>query len=754
MKASILLALCLSISNHVEAQAPQGINYQAVARSSDGTPFADTTLNVSISIAEDINLTTISFSEVHAVATNRFGLFTLIRGEGAPTQGTIGYVDWSSSAKFLNVQVGSLDMGTTQLMSVPYALYAERAGNTFTIDSSEVDGSDLILFNGADSSIIDLSGISSSSSDTISSFGLVGDSLRIIENTDTFYVDITNFIDSTDELIDSASLNGTDLQVYQGGNTTPVIADLSGLVDLNTVDSVFVANDTLWVETSTGLTPYVFADNDWEVNGDSIYVLSKKVSIGTSQPRYPFHVNNLTETVGSYFVSDVSGISEIKGVEIITTNATGGAGSVSRGMWVRASGAVRNEGIFAFATAPGATGSAIGVRGAALNSPSNLNYGIYGEAGYGNINRAVIGVLDTGFTYTTLDAAIYGIAQGQTNGGGRNIAVFGRSSFNNTAGSNIGIYSRAQNADTNYAAYFESGAVYVGDSLILPSGAQAGFVLTSDAGGTASWQLANNGVIDSVYANPNGDSLYVVTSAGINGYSLSDTNIVSGAINGTFIDLSNNFGNTISIDISSLATITQLGDTVAYLDSRIDSLSNELGNTNDSIDQVAIDLINDVNFLLSELDADSTYLNDSIDQVAADLAALVSSSIDTVSSMTFENDSILKVFSGDGDSVAVSLASLTTDTELANEVSALNTALDADSTYLNDSIDQVAIDLINDVNFILSELDADSTYLNDSIDQVAADLAALVYSSIDTVSSMTFENDSISRFFACIPKYS
>lgn len=56
VKASVLFALCLSIANHAQAQAPEGINYQAVARSSDGTPYADTALNVSVSIAEDINI--------------------------------------------------------------------------------------------------------------------------------------------------------------------------------------------------------------------------------------------------------------------------------------------------------------------------------------------------------------------------------------------------------------------------------------------------------------------------------------------------------------------------------------------------------------------------------------------------------------------------------------------------------------------------------------------------------------------------
>jgi len=67
------------------AQVPEGINYQAVARNTDGAPLADTALNVQITIASDVNLNTIDFSEVHSVVTNRYGLFTLIIGNGVPT---------------------------------------------------------------------------------------------------------------------------------------------------------------------------------------------------------------------------------------------------------------------------------------------------------------------------------------------------------------------------------------------------------------------------------------------------------------------------------------------------------------------------------------------------------------------------------------------------------------------------------------------------------------------------------------------
>ena len=64
------------------------------------------------------------------------------------------------------------------------------------------------------------------------------------------------------------------------------------------------------------------------------------------------------------------------------------------------------------------------------------------------------------------------------------------SSGNGTTNGNVnyGIFSSAFGADTNYAGYFASGNVYIEDTLIIPTGAQNGRVLTSDANGKATWQ--------------------------------------------------------------------------------------------------------------------------------------------------------------------------------------------------------------------------------------------------------------------------
>ncbi|MEQ9188627.1 MAG: hypothetical protein RLP15_12900, partial [Cryomorphaceae bacterium] len=125
--ALIVLSLFFFCSLETFAQSPQGINYQAVARDADGNPLADTSLSVTISLSQTASLSVTQYIEVWSVQTNDYGLFTLVIGEGSPTLGTFLDVTWETGTVWLNVQVGSLDMGTSQLMSVPYALYAENS---------------------------------------------------------------------------------------------------------------------------------------------------------------------------------------------------------------------------------------------------------------------------------------------------------------------------------------------------------------------------------------------------------------------------------------------------------------------------------------------------------------------------------------------------------------------------------------------------------------------------------------------------
>jgi hypothetical protein len=135
---SVAAILCMVYT--LQAQVPQAINYQAVARTSQGLLIPDQQVSVRFSILEGSVNGTIVYQETTNATTNNFGLFTHGIGSGNPVTGTFAGINWGNgNTKFLKVEIapqvnGTYTLqGTTQIMSVPFALYAEKtrllAGN-------------------------------------------------------------------------------------------------------------------------------------------------------------------------------------------------------------------------------------------------------------------------------------------------------------------------------------------------------------------------------------------------------------------------------------------------------------------------------------------------------------------------------------------------------------------------------------------------------------------------------------------------
>jgi hypothetical protein len=134
IKVSTALLLLFAISHFkVFAQAPQGIPYQAIARNSSGVILAGQTIRVRFSIRDSIATGTIVYRETFSPTTTTQGLFNVNVGTGTVVSGTFSGVNWGHNAKHMQVEMDPaggtsyIDMGTQQMMSVPYALYA---GNT------------------------------------------------------------------------------------------------------------------------------------------------------------------------------------------------------------------------------------------------------------------------------------------------------------------------------------------------------------------------------------------------------------------------------------------------------------------------------------------------------------------------------------------------------------------------------------------------------------------------------------------------
>ncbi|MEY3048646.1 MAG: hypothetical protein RL365_684 [Bacteroidota bacterium] len=118
----------------VLAQTPEGINYQAVIRKTNGTLVANSIVAIRIQIKQNAATGTVVYSERQSVITSQYGLVNFVIGQGTVLSGTFSNINWSTGNYWVSLGVdftngtNYLDYGSQRLMSAPYALYAKTAG--------------------------------------------------------------------------------------------------------------------------------------------------------------------------------------------------------------------------------------------------------------------------------------------------------------------------------------------------------------------------------------------------------------------------------------------------------------------------------------------------------------------------------------------------------------------------------------------------------------------------------------------------
>lgn len=137
------MAICLFTLLH--GQSPESFSYQAILRNAAGGQIVNQTVTCRFSILSGNPTGTLVYREKHVVTTNYYGLASLAIGSGTDKTGDFSSIDWSANAHFLKVEVdlsgtGStfIDMGTTQIMSVPYSLYSKKAGFAMSADYNDI----------------------------------------------------------------------------------------------------------------------------------------------------------------------------------------------------------------------------------------------------------------------------------------------------------------------------------------------------------------------------------------------------------------------------------------------------------------------------------------------------------------------------------------------------------------------------------------------------------------------------------------
>jgi hypothetical protein len=129
----LLLLTAAFVTTGWGQSVPQGFNYQSVVRDASGSGYANQTVTLVFTIRSGSANGPISYTERHITNTNEYGLVNLIVGQGTVLQGDFATVNWGGGPKYLGVSVETSpnvfeELGSTQLMSVPYALFALNGG--------------------------------------------------------------------------------------------------------------------------------------------------------------------------------------------------------------------------------------------------------------------------------------------------------------------------------------------------------------------------------------------------------------------------------------------------------------------------------------------------------------------------------------------------------------------------------------------------------------------------------------------------
>lgn len=139
MKRSYISFIVLALAISVSAQGPLAFKYQAYLRNADGTIRGNEFVTLQLKIVQGtVNGSTV-YSEVHNTSTNGHGLVSVSVGEGS-TSANMTAVQWGVGPFFLDITVNGIHLGTTELLSVPFALYANETGSSFSGEYDDLIG--------------------------------------------------------------------------------------------------------------------------------------------------------------------------------------------------------------------------------------------------------------------------------------------------------------------------------------------------------------------------------------------------------------------------------------------------------------------------------------------------------------------------------------------------------------------------------------------------------------------------------------
>lgn len=125
--------MLLLYTTFVHAQVPQAINFQAVVRNTEGNVLPEQQVAIKLSLLQGSTEGEVIYEEIHHTITAQNGVINLQIGNGTPTVGLFTNINWSQSPYFISLSLDTENgdsfkkIATSPMLSVPYALYAEKA---------------------------------------------------------------------------------------------------------------------------------------------------------------------------------------------------------------------------------------------------------------------------------------------------------------------------------------------------------------------------------------------------------------------------------------------------------------------------------------------------------------------------------------------------------------------------------------------------------------------------------------------------
>jgi hypothetical protein len=183
MKKVSSLAIILFTSLSIYCQTPELMSYQAVVRDADSELLTDQAVGMKISILEDSSTGSPVYIETHNPSTNSNGLLSLQVGAGTVVSGDITTIDWANHDYFIKTETDPTGgenytiAGTSQILSVPYALLSKNVINDMVDDADNDPSNEYnteIGLNGSILSIVDGGGIQNTDLSSLQGQGETG----------------------------------------------------------------------------------------------------------------------------------------------------------------------------------------------------------------------------------------------------------------------------------------------------------------------------------------------------------------------------------------------------------------------------------------------------------------------------------------------------------------------------------------------------------------------------------------------------